>query len=218
MRNLKGPEDRSRHKDKNSSNGKVSLFSVPLVTIFVCVFCFCGTCWAYFTANTTVSVSDVKASTYTLTYRIDEAASAVDISYEGSDYEMTSNSCKVTLNAVGTENATGYCIIKIGSDDYYTEQISSLGSLSFELNAATGTKIKFTPKWGSLSSEVVGKKISDNGVIGEKIEVKGDVEKANKELHGEEAETESTVSSETVTESSELNDEKNQDASKNKPQ
>ena len=67
-----------------------------------------------------------------------------------------------------TERAAGYCSVQVGDETsyHYTEPIlvgDDASAFTFTVNAAEGTKIYLTPKWGSYSGTP---NLSSDGVIG----------------------------------------------------
>ncbi len=81
----------------------------------------------------------------------EDTSTNTELAEKGTAYTLTEDTTKITLKATGTAGATGYCSIKIGSETYYTEQIFVGGTFTFTVNAATGTTITLTPKWGTYS-------------------------------------------------------------------
>ena len=74
----------------------------------------------------------------------------------------------IKLKANGTPSAAGYCSVQIGDKIYYTEQIfvNDTSVFTFTVNAAAGTKIILTPKWGIYSGTATiqnGGEITDTG-------------------------------------------------------
>ena len=161
---------RAKHATKEKrSDGLMHILAPSMLAICICAICLCGASWAWFTASTSTGTTAIQSSSYRLSYRVDEDAAATELAEvktvtvpESSISE--SSSCKITLSATGTAGATGYCSITVGSETYYTEQISVNGTseFTFTVNAAAGTNIILTPKWGTYSHTAT---IQDNGEI-----------------------------------------------------
>ena len=144
---------RAKHAAKKKrSDGLMHILAPSMLAICICAICLCGVSWAWFTASTSTGTTQIQSSSYKLLYQVDEDATATELAEAGTAYTLTSDTTVITLKANGTAGATGYCSIKIGDETYYTEQISVSGSaFTFTLNAAAGTQITLTPKWGTYS-------------------------------------------------------------------
>ena len=161
---------RAKHATKEKrSDGLMHILAPSMLAICICAICLCGASWAWFTASTSTGTTQIQSSSYKLLYQVGEDATPTELAEvktvtvpESSIPE--SSSCKITLSATGTAGATGYCSITVGSETYYTEQISVNGTseFTFTVNAAAGTNIILTPKWGTYSHTAT---IQDNGEI-----------------------------------------------------
>ena len=111
-----------------------------------------------------MGTTEIQSSSYKLLYQVNEDTDTTELAEAGTSYTLTANVCVIKLKATGTAGATGYCSIKIGDETYYTEQISVNGTseFTFTVNAAAGTNIILTPKWGTYSHTAT---IQDKGEI-----------------------------------------------------
>ena len=156
---------RAKHAAKEKrSDGLMHILAPSVIGIFICAVCLCGVSWAWFTASTSTGTTQIQSSSYKLLYQVGENATATELAEAGTAYTLTANACVIKLKATGTAGATGYCSITVGSETYYTEQISVNGTseFTFTVNAAAGTNIILTPKWGTYSHTAT---IQDNGEI-----------------------------------------------------
>lgn len=156
---------RAKHATKEKrSDGLMHILAPSVIGIFICAVCLCGVSWAWFTASTSTGTTQIQSSSYKLLYQVGENATATELAEAGTAYTLTANACVIKLKATGTAGATGYCSITVGSETYYTEQISVNGTseFTFTVNAAAGTNIILTPKWGTYSHTAT---IQDNGEI-----------------------------------------------------
>ncbi len=146
---------RPKHdKKENRSDGIFHILAPSLIGICLCAVCLCGESWAWFTARTTAGTTEIQSSSYKLLYQVNEDTDTTELAEAGTDYTLAANVCVIKLKATGTASATGYCSIKIGDETYYTEQIFVNGSaFTFTVNAAAGTQITLTPKWGTYSHD-----------------------------------------------------------------
>ena len=147
---------RAKHATKEKrSDGLMHILAPSMLAICICAICLCGASWAWFTASTSTGTTAIQSSSYKLLYQVGENATATELAEAGTAYTLTSDTTVITLKAAGTAGATGYCSITVGSETYYTEQISVNGTseFTFTVNAAAGTNIILTPKWGTYSHD-----------------------------------------------------------------
>lgn len=144
---------RAKHAAKEKrSDGLMHILAPSMLAICICAICLCGASWAWFTASTSTGTAAIQSSSYKLSYQVGEDTTATELAEAGTAYTLTSDTTVITLKANGTAGATGYCSIKIGDETYYTEQIYVDGAaFTFTVNAAEGTEITLTPKWGSCA-------------------------------------------------------------------
>ena len=145
---------RAKHTTKEKrSDGLMHILAPSMLAICICAICLCGASWAWFTASTSTGTATIQSSSYKLLYQVGEDTAATELGEAGTAYTLTSDTTVITLKAAGTAGATGYCSITVGSETYYTEQISVNGTseFTFTVNAAADTKITLTPKWGSCA-------------------------------------------------------------------
>lgn len=143
---------RAKHATKEKrSDGLMHILAPSMLAICICAVCLCGVSWAWFTASTSTGTTAIQSSSYKLSYQI--GSDTAELAEVKTVTVSESGSCKITLSATGTAGATGYCSIKIGDKTYYTEQIFVNGAFTFTVNAATGTEITLTPKWGTYSHD-----------------------------------------------------------------
>ena len=143
---------RAKHATKEKrSDGLMHILAPSMLAICICAICLCGASWAWFTASTSTGTTQIQSSSYKLLYQVGEDATATELAEAGTAYTLTSDTTVITLKATGTAGATGYCSITVGSETYYTKQIFVDGTFTFTVNAAAGTEITLTPKWGSCA-------------------------------------------------------------------
>lgn len=143
---------RTKHSTKEKrTDGLMYILAPSVVGICICAVCLCGASWAWFTASTSTGTTAVQSSSYRLSYRVDEDAAATELAEAKTVTVPVSGRCTITLSATGTAGATGYCRINIGDETYYTGQIFVPDAFTFTVNAAAGTTITLTPKWGSCA-------------------------------------------------------------------
>ena len=143
---------RPKHaKIEDRSDGIFHILAPSLIGICLCAVFLCGASWAWFTAGTTAVTTEIQSSSYKLLYQVNEDTDTTELAEAGTAYTLTANVCVIKLKATGTAGATGYCSVKVGNETYYTEQIFVDDTFTFTVNAAAGTQITLTPKWGSCA-------------------------------------------------------------------
>ena len=141
---------RAKHATKEKrSDGLMHILAPSMLAICICAICLCGASWAWFTASTSTGTAQIQSSSYKLSYQI--GSDTAELAETGTAYTLTSDTTVITLKATGTAGATGYCRINIGDETYYTGQIFVPDAFTFTVNAAAGTTITLTPKWGSCA-------------------------------------------------------------------
>ena len=158
-RNVSGAYSFFFHQPKRAEketriDGVFHILAPSLAAFCLCAVCLCGVSWAWFTASTSTGTTAIQSSSYKLLYQVvGKDANATELAEAKTVTVPGSGSCKITLSANGTAGATGYCSITVGSETYYTEQISVNGTseFTFTVNAAANTQIILTPKWGSCA-------------------------------------------------------------------
>lgn len=145
---------RAKHAAKEKrSDGLMHILAPSMLAICICAICLCGASWAWFTASTSTGTAQIQSSSYKLSYQVGEDTTATELTEADNTYTLTADKTLITLKATGTAGATGYCSITVGSETYYTEQIFVDGTFTFTVNAAAGTEITLTPKWGTYSHD-----------------------------------------------------------------
>ena len=144
---------KAKHASKEKrSDGLAYILAPSMLAICICAICLCGVSWAWFTASTSTGTTAIRSSSYKLSYQIGSDKEA-DLAEAGTAYTLPAGKTVITLKAIGTAGARGYCSIKVGNETYCTEQISTndTSGFTFTVNAAAGTTITLTPKWGTYS-------------------------------------------------------------------
>ena len=157
---------RAKHaKKEKRSDGLMHILAPSMLAICICAICLCGVSWAWFTASTSTGTTQIQSSSYKLLYQVNEDTSPTELAEADNTYTLTSDTTVITLKATGTAGATGYCSIKIGDETYYTEQIFANSTFTLTVNAAVGTQITLTPKWGSCAVRDNTNSITKDGEI-----------------------------------------------------
>lgn len=144
-------------KERERSDGIFHVLAPSVIGIFICTACLCGASWAWFSAASTTSTAAIQAPQYTLGVDVrQEGATENLVGVAGTDGKTTyslqaGKTYVITLNADGTENATGYCKLEANGKAYYTEQIKAVGTFKLVVRAEGDTVISLTTKWGTCA-------------------------------------------------------------------
>ena len=158
---------KSKHnKKENRSDGILHILAQSVIGIAVCAVCLCGASWAWFSTSASTGTTAIQSSSYIL-YKIDSNTAETELTEAGNTYTLTSDTFLVTLKAIGTTGATGYCSVMIGDKTYYTDQItvSEEKIFTFNIEATAGTEIMLIPKWGICTEKDDINTISNNDII-----------------------------------------------------
>ncbi len=144
------------HNNNNTSNITYKYLMLSLFSVVICASLLCLTSYAWFTSATSSSVSSIISPTYYLSYMIDGDTETV-MPYAGlTTSAIDRDLVYITLTATGTENAKGYCEIKVCDDTncayYYTNYITANSSYSFTLTSTNAKTITFIPHWGTYTT------------------------------------------------------------------
>ncbi len=130
------------------------ILAPSLVGLCLCMVCLCGISWAWFTSNSSTGTAKIQSATYTVSVTAKQGETVIEPTVENGITTVTFDTAgnyTVTITPTGTAT-TGYCSVQIGENTYYTEQITA--DFTFKVNAAAGTEITITPKWGSCADTV----------------------------------------------------------------
>jgi len=133
LKNKKAPDRKCRVR---------TIFSV--LTILGCLTAASATAFAYFGIQKGWGLGRIQGAYYEVGIQ----------GVSGNDYlcgMAYEDSHSFVLSAEGTASA-GYCKVTMDDTDYLTEQITPQAPLTLTVKAAAGTRITFTPQWGSVST------------------------------------------------------------------
>ena len=165
-------------KERERSDGIFHVLAPSVIGIFICTACLCGASWAWFSATSTTSTAAIQAPQYTLGVDVRQEGTTENlVGVAGTDGKMTyslqaGKTYVITLNADGTENATGYCKLEANGKAYYTEQIKAVGTFKLVVRAESDTAISLTTKWGTCAVATADSTVKN----GDEITVSGTTE------------------------------------------
>ncbi len=164
-RSKKQPETEKRN------DGIFHILAPSIIGAFICLVCLCGASWAWFTATTATATSKIQTAQYTVSVEAtgdnNEVCPTTTDEKGVVSFSLNDNDkYKVTITATGTAR-NGYCIVNLGDNNYYTDQLTGDAILTFTVYKGTADKITITPQWGTRATDD-GKIIQEGGVFGEK--------------------------------------------------
>ena len=141
-------------KKRERKAGIGRMLAPSVVSIILCAICLFGTSWAWFTVTQKKTVDPIRTASYTGAVIVNnEAVSAVQ-SGEGAvayTVSLKANTLyTITIKANG-DASTGYYIVCFGGQEYYTQQISKGGSITFTANFAEAGEMTIMPQWGTCT-------------------------------------------------------------------
>ena len=158
-------------KKRERKAGIGRMLAPSVVSIILCAICLFGTSWAWFTVTQKKTVDPIRTASYTGAVTVNNEAVAVAQSEDGAaDYTVSLKAntlYTITITANG-DASTGYYIVRFGGHEYYTQQISKGGSITFTANFAEDGDMTITPQWGTCT--VAGNKIGNGKKLGDGTE------------------------------------------------
>lgn len=134
---------------------RLLLFSV--LGILLCGVCLGGLTWAWFSDSTVSSAEPLRAASFDVTavIRTTDTGDTVSANDDQSYTLSAGHVYQVTLTPGGTAS-TGYCIITVNGQDYFTTQMKPkpepVSSLQFKVDCRAATaNVSFVPHWMTYS-------------------------------------------------------------------
>mgnify|MGYP004492826843 CR=1 FL=1 len=138
-------------KKRERKAGIGRMLAPSVVSIILCAICLFGTSWAWFTVTQKKTVDPIRTASYTGAVIVNnEAVSAVQSEEGAAAYTVflkANTLYTITIIANG-DASTGYYIVSFGGQEYYTQQISKGGSITFTANFAEAGDMTIMPQWG----------------------------------------------------------------------
>ena len=154
-----------RHAKEEGGKGIYRMLAPSLVGMGICAICLCGASWAWFSASVGSGVQTIKSANYQLETVVEtkgeDGKTAVEKNENGAYTIFENTEYTVTLKATGTENASGYCKVKIGDKEQFTEQIAAGGTFTFKVNLQTNADMLLETCCGTSAADTVRIKNSE---------------------------------------------------------
>ena len=117
--------------------------AVSLLSILVCLTVMVSSTLALFYMDVRTKFSTIQSAYYSVTVNGEAPGSTYTCPLALDDRHT------FAIEADGTAT-TGYCVVEVGGDVYYTEPIPQDSSLTLTVQAAKGVEITITPQWGLI--------------------------------------------------------------------
>lgn len=155
------------------------ILAPSLIGLFLCIACFCGTTWAWFSVSRSSNIASVKTASYEVNIGLTDSSQTnkIELLDGKSTYRANlseNHSYTFCLEAEG-EATTGFCKITFEGMEYYTDQIAKDSSLSFTVNTSQNKEIQIECFWGTCAVQD-GIKISNGSVVGTPVSENQDVQ------------------------------------------
>ena len=125
--------------------------------IVVCMICMAGMTWAWFSASIQSAPQTVTAANFDMEITVKTAGDTVtDVTPEADgSYSLQAGTYQVMLEATGSSQKGGYCVLKVGQNSYYTDHIyMDNPTMSFTLQIEDASvNCVFIAAWGTCSFE-----------------------------------------------------------------
>lgn len=153
---------------KPGGDGLAHLLAPSIMGGVLCILCLCGTSWAWFTASVSTAATTIQTAAYTVSVTATEGGTAVQPSAENKFDLAAGKAYEIAISPTGTAK-TGFCKISLGTETYYTGQLTS-GTLTFTVYAGSDGTLTVTPEWGTCAVSSTENTIPNGGTIGDPAE------------------------------------------------
>jgi len=133
---------------KQRKNSAKINFITSLFCTLISICAFSATSYAFFVDSVTTSFSKVESGYYHLSADIN-----FEIANGAHDYTLSSGMHEVVLTAEGT--TTGFAILTVDGNTYYSQQINAGQSISLYLDCTTAVEVSYDYQWGYLPNDVI---------------------------------------------------------------
>ncbi len=134
---------------------RLALTSV--LAILICMACLCSTTYAWFTNNTQSVGNEIKSSNVGDFSVEVTAPDGTELTGIENGVELVADEIYTVTLSLSGGNASGYCLISAGGENYYSDYIlrheSVRKTISFHLTVKTTQTVVFTPRWGIYTGD-----------------------------------------------------------------
>ncbi len=162
---VKNISHKARHaKAEKESDGLMSMLVPSVIGMACCCICLVSATFAWFTASVNTGAATIQSAGYTVTAAVSSNGTALTAA-DGKYSLEADKSYSVTLTASGAYKNGGYCIVKAGDAEYYTDQLASGSSITFTIRPAADGEYTFIGSWVKEPAPAAEKRIITDGCI-----------------------------------------------------
>ena len=152
-----------QNMEKLSDNAFNRLVISSIFSIIVCLFIICSTTYAWFSSTVNYGGNEIKTSSDCfLEITVTDASTATVLTDHATGVTLEQGVEYLVTLHLPKDSSSGYCIIHVGNDDYYTDYISYKevagvddgATKSFTLTVnETCENVVFEKRWGIFSKD-----------------------------------------------------------------
>lgn len=166
-------------KTEKKKDSVWQILAPSLIGLFLCIACFCGTTWAWFSVSRSSNIASVKTASYEVNIGLTDSSQTnkIELLDGKSIYkaDLSENHSYIFCLQAEGEATTGFCKVIFEGVEYYTDQIAKDSSLSFTVNTSQNKEIQIECFWGTCAVQD-GTKISNGSIIGTSASENQDVQ------------------------------------------
>lgn len=156
---MKGLKDKlfSTNQDKLTEKAFKQSIAISVFGIILCMIALCSVTWAWFSADISSNANNIQSAYCDVTVSVANSGTAVD-PVNGAYTLEKDKVYEIQIAASGTAK-TAYCILNIGGNTYYTQQIPTTtteingitvpSSIVFYLKFSADTTVQVINRWGT---------------------------------------------------------------------
>ena len=160
---------KQQNMDKLTDKAFMRLIITSVLAIVVCLVCLCSTTWAWFSDSRSSSTNSITSAQCLLKITItSESGTNIEKEFENGEFSEILSIDQYTMTLeIPDESASGYCIIKVGDKELYTQAVSNnpgieRRKISFTLEVTEQVTVTVIPRWGIYSGDI---HVENNGAL-----------------------------------------------------
>lgn len=163
-------EKQNKSADKITEKAFSRLMITSVLGILVCIMCLCMTTYAWFTGNVSSGNNEIKSASECLlsvsVYKDGEEEAVANVDLENAVTRVCDEGVYTVTLTLPKESASGYLVLTVGDDAYYTDYLyrsdSTDQTLTFTLYVEAAQSVTFTARWGIYSGTC---HVENNGTL-----------------------------------------------------
>lgn len=143
-----------REYEKPTDANILRLLMPSILGMLLCMVCLAGMTWAWFTSTSDAAVTTIQAAKFEVDATITKSSGESNPVFEGRITEEGASCSRLepnetyTLELKAQATTTGYCIITLGENQYYTGAMENNDTISITLHPSNKeTTISIVPHW-----------------------------------------------------------------------